>query len=101
MYRFWRHSRVQGDQGPQAVQFAKEVADYLTAKYPEHPVQAYGGYFGDLGSVYWFSDYKDLAAFESFVAQLNADKDYLALLDKGNRLFSEGHDTLVGPFSLA
>jgi hypothetical protein len=99
MYRFWRHWRFKTDKSHEGFRLAKEVADYLTTKYPEHTTQVYSEVFGDLDSVYWFSDYKDLADLESLSAQLDADKDYSALVDKFKGLLIDGtgHDTLAGP----
>lgn len=99
MIRFQRSARAKGSTALEAVQFAKEVAEYINTKYAPVSVQVYSELFGDLNTIYWYVDYKDLATIESINAQLLADQGYWAILGKATDLFIEGslHDTLMSP----
>ena len=97
MYRFQRTARARGGKAMEAVQFAKEVAGYINAKYAPVSLQVYTELFGDVNTIYWYAEYKDLASLETIIGQLNADQEYWAILGKAADLFVEGslHDTLM------
>ena len=97
MYRFQRTARARGGKAMEAVQFAKEVAGYINAKYAPVSLQVYTELFGDVNTIYWYADYKDLASLETIIGQLNAGQEYWAILGKAADLFVEGslHDTLM------
>ncbi len=97
MFRFHRIARASRGNFPRAVQWAKEVAEYINENYAPVSVQAYSELFGDSGMVHWYADYEDLATIEKFNAQLLADQGYWAMINEGADLFIEGsvHDTLI------
>ena len=97
MYRFHRIARASRGYGPQAMQWAVEVANYINANYDSISVQAFVENFGDVGTVHWYADFEDMATFESFNMRLNADQEYWALVKNGAEFFIEGntHDTLT------
>ena len=97
MVRFQRTARAKGGKFPEAMQFAKEVAGYLNDKYAPVTIQVYSELFGDVNTIYWYADYKDLATIEGINARLLADQGYWAILNKAADLFIEGsvHDTLM------
>ena len=97
MIRFWRSGQTKNGKFLDGVRFAKEVAEYINAKYAPVSVQVYTELFGDLNTIYWYADYKDLATIESINAQLLADQGYWAIVSKGTEWFIEGsfHDTLT------
>ena len=97
MFRFQRSARAKGGKALEAVQFAKEVAGYINTKYAPVSVQVYTEQFGDLNTIYWYADYKDLATIEGINAQILTDQDYWAIVSKATDLFIEGslHDTLM------
>ena len=97
MYRFQRTARARGGKAMEAVQFAKEVAGYIKTKYAPVSLQVYTELFGDVNTIYWYAEYKDLASLETIIGQLNADQEYWAILGKAADLFVEGslHDTLM------
>ncbi|HLE29969.1 MAG TPA: DUF6039 family protein [Anaerolineales bacterium] len=97
MYRFQRTARARGGKAMEAVQFAKEVAGYINTKYAPVSLQVYTELFGDVNTIYWYAEYKDLASLETIIGQLNADQEYWAILGKAADLFVEGslHDTLM------
>lgn len=100
MFRLHRTGHVSRGKAFEAVQWAKEVAEYVSAKYAPVSVQAYSEIFGDIGKVHWYADSEDLASIEKLNAQLLTDQDYQALINKSTDLFVEGsfHDTLVQSF---
>ncbi len=97
MFRFHRTAQASRGKFLEAVQWAKEVAGYINTKYAPVSVQAYLEAFGDTGTVHWYSDHEDLATIEKLNAQLLADQEYLAMLNKAADLYIEGsvHDTLI------
>ncbi len=97
MVRFQRTARAKGGKFLEAMQFAKEVAGYLNDKYAPVSIQVYSELFGDVNTIYWYVDYKDLATIEGINAQLLADQGYWAIVNKATDLFIEGsvHDALM------
>lgn len=100
MFRLHRSARARRDKVREANAWAKEVADYLSAKYAPITVQAYAERFGDVGTVHFFSDYKDLATLERFWGLWRIDQEYRSMLEKAPELFIEEregsfHDTLM------
>ncbi len=96
MVRLQRVARARGGKIMEAVQFAKEVAGHLNAKYGV-TIQVYAELFGEVNRVFWDVDFKDLAAFEALNAQLLADQAYWGIVRQGVDLFIEGsiHDTVM------
>ena len=97
MFRFHRIARAKPNKFPDAVRWAKEVAEHINTKYAPISVQAYAELFGDVNTIHWYADYEDLATIERANAQLLADQGYWTLLNKAGDLFIEGssHDTLI------
>jgi hypothetical protein len=97
MIRHQRSGRAKAGKAWEIVKFAKEVADFVNTKYAPVSVQVYSELFGDLDTVYWQTDYDDLASLEEIQAKLTSDPDYLAILSKGSDIFIEGtlHDKLM------
>ncbi len=76
MIRWTRRLRIASEkQFPQGVQWAKDIAQYVSKKC-NIQVSVYIDLFGEIGTVRWFSDYPDLAAMEKVANQLNADQEY-------------------------
>ncbi len=98
MVRFQRVGRAKNDKFLEAIQWAKEVSEYINTKYSPVSIQVYAEMLGDLHTIYWHGDYKDFAAVESILAQLMSDQGYWAIVNKGVGWFIEGsfHDTLMG-----
>ena len=95
--RTHRMARISGGKMLEAIQFAKEVTDYINNKYPQIPTRVYSEAFGAVGTIHWFSECKDLATLERTIQQLFADPGYLSILSKAIGLFIDGsvHDTLM------
>jgi len=97
MLRFKRIGRLKNGRTPEGIKWAKEIAEYLKANYSQASFQVYIELFGDVNAIYWYADVKDLAAWDSFLAQLMPDQGYWAMVNKGMELFIEGSfkDTLM------
>ena len=97
MIRLQRSGRTKNGKLVNGIMFAKEIAEYLNSKYAPLSVQVFAEQFGNLGTIYWYLDYKDLATLESVTSKLIADQEYLAIALKGMELFIEGsiHDCLM------
>jgi len=95
--RTHRMARISDGKMLEAIQFAKEVTDYINNKYPQFPTRVYSEAFGAVGTIHWFGECKDLATLERTIQQLFADPGYLSILSKAIGLFIEGsvHDTLL------
>ena len=97
MIRHQRSGRAKGGKAREGIQFAKEIADFINTRYAPVSVQVYSELFGELNTIYWQTDYEDLAALEEFHAKLTSDPDYLAIISKGTGIFIQGtlHDKLL------
>ncbi len=97
MFRSQMSGQAKSDKLDEAIQFAKEVTEYINSKYAPLSIQAYSGIVDDDNTIYWYSDYKDLSTIESFRAKLRSDQEYWALVFKGLDCFVERsfHETLM------
>jgi hypothetical protein len=87
-----RTGRVARGKFPQMIQFAKEITEYIKAKYGSQS-SAYMDSFGEYGTVRWFHDFESLAAFEKSFANLMTDQEYWQKVSKAADLFIEGSIT--------
>lgn len=97
MYRFVRSLKVKGNL-PEAVRWAKGIADYVNTHHSPPKVHVYTGLFGDVNTIFWEAEHKDLASLEGVFAKITSDQGYWAVVSKANGLFIEGslHDSLMG-----
>ena len=98
MVRFHRSARIsKGAMLPEALKWAKEVAEYLNSNYPETAVLVFVEQYGAAGTIHWYADYEDIATLDRLGSQLLADEGYQAILNKSTDLFIEGstNDTLM------
>jgi dienelactone hydrolase len=97
--RFHRKGEIQKGKRLKAIEFAKEITQYLNAAYPEIAVSLYIEKSETTTVAHWFGDYKDLAAYERFIQQIRKDERYLALVTESsdrNLFVREGtHDALL------
>jgi len=96
MIRWQRSIRTARGRNNEAIQWAKEVTDYVNSKQPGYKVQAFSLRFGELGTLVWQADADDLAALDKFQQAIGADQGYWDLVKKSTELFIEGslHDTV-------
>ncbi len=87
--RFHRTSLVAGVKGQEAAAFAAEVSEYSTETLgiPTTWGMQVGGTYG---TMHWFSDFEDMAAFDAAVMKTLTDPGYLAIMAKAEELFVEG-----------
>ena len=98
MYRFHRSGRVKNGKHTEAITWAKEITEYVKAKY-SRPLEVYMQIFGDFTTIHWLDEYKDLSTLESVMGQMMADQQYWAVVNKGAQLFMDGswNDTILSP----
>ena len=87
--RFHRTSLVAGVKGQEAAAFAAEISKYLTESMgiPTTWGMQVGGTFG---TMHWFAEYPDMAAFEAGLIKTITDPGYIAILAKAETIFVEG-----------
>ncbi|MGD8404967.1 MAG: hypothetical protein PVJ21_15000 [Anaerolineales bacterium] len=90
MIRWQRSIRARVGKGLEAVQWAKEVTDYVNSKQPDHEAQAFSSTFGDINLLVWHVDFEDLAALDKFSKFFETDQGYLELVRKAADLFIDG-----------
>jgi len=97
MYKFVRSGKIKGNV-PEAVRWAKEIADYVSGKHSPVKVHVYTGMFGDLNTIFWEIEHKDLASIEALSAKLVSDQGYWAVVEKAAGLFIDGtfRDSVLG-----
>ena len=100
MIRLQWTGRISRGKNLGAIQWAKEVAEYLGSKYPKIlAIAAYEEHFGNVNTIHIISDYESLATLESVEEQFPSDAGFQAIFKKSNDagLFIEGgiHGTLL------
>ena len=70
MVRFQRSARVKAGRVLDAVKWATEIADYVSAKYPETPVRVFTERYGAIGAIYWVADFPDVATMDEVLSRL-------------------------------
>jgi len=90
MIRFQRTIQVAGGRNLEAVQWAKDVTNYLNGKQPDTMVQAFSSRFGDVNMMAWQIDFDDLAALDKYQQFFNTDQGYWEMIKKAEGLFIEG-----------
>ena len=98
MVRFHRSARTaRGRRLLEAIQWAREVAEYINSKYSEATVLVFVEQFGAQGTIHWYADYEDVATLDRIGSELLADEGYQSILENAAELFIEGsvNDTLM------
>ena len=91
MIRLMRSIQVNRGRRDEAIRWAREVADYLNRTRPaERPVEVFVEVFGAVGTIYWVSDFDDLAAVEQAQAESQQDEQWQALIRRSVDLFVDG-----------
>jgi len=96
MIRWQRSARSSGARNLEAVQWAKEVTDYINNNHPDHKVQVFSSRFGDVSMLLWQADFDDLAALDKYQESFNTDQGYWEMVNKATGFFIEGtiHDSV-------
>ena len=97
MIRFQRSVRPRNGKIPEAVAWAKEVAQYLNERYGVGQVEVYTQRFGPVGTIHWVMDFRDLEALDALSRQLRQDDAYVTLVKRGDCLTVDGtaHDMVL------
>jgi hypothetical protein len=90
MVRWMRSVRVSAGNFPQALQWAKEMAEFVKKYEGLSSIEVYMDTFGEVGTLRWFVDYPDLATLEKVQDQVRADQEYWKRINQTKGLFIEG-----------
>lgn len=90
MIRWQRSIRTARGKNIEAVQWAKEVTDYVNSKQPNYNAQAFSSRFGDTNMLVWQVDFQDLAELDKYQQFFNTDQGYWGLIKKAADFFIEG-----------
>jgi hypothetical protein len=90
MIRWTRSARIAPGKMLQAMQFAKEISEYVKRFDRIPPVSVYMESFGEVGTIRWYADYEDLASLEKGWNQLLSSPEYLDKVNQNAELFIPG-----------
>jgi hypothetical protein len=88
--RFQRSARFKAGKALDAVKWAKEIAGFVSAKYPDTPVRVFTERYGAIGGIYWVADFPDVATMDEVISGLMADETYQDYLFRAADLLLEG-----------
>jgi len=74
---------------PDAVKFAKEIAEYVNQTYPVE----LGVFMETDGTIYWMSDYKDYATYGQVRTQIATDQRYWEIVAGAAEVLVDGSIT--------
>ena len=89
MIRWTRSARIVPAKFMEAMQWAKEIAEFTNKKHGTKTT-VYLDSFGEYGTIRWFWDCDDLATLEKVGSQLFADQEYLQRISRGPDLLVPG-----------
>ena len=97
MIRTMRAVSVQSGKARPAVQWAKEVAEWVNTHQPGHDVRVFREVLGRSGTIYWTSEVEDLATLERLTAEREDNPEWQTLMERAAGLFAPGslRDTLL------
>ena len=97
MIRWMRTARIAQGKYAEALQFGKDIVAYIKKYEGIADVGVYLDSFGDVGTIRWMADYKDLASFEKVANQIYADPEWFQKIQAIEELFLAGsvHDTIM------
>lgn len=75
MIRFQRSAQTK-KLFPEAVAWAKGVAEFVNARHTDAKLEVFTSRFGPITTVYWTADLEDLAALDRWQLAITADQDY-------------------------
>jgi len=79
------------------LQIAQEATSYFNKNYPEITLQLFLEIFGDVGKIYWVSEFETLDTFMELNTKTMADQGYISIVNKATDLVVDGgfKDTLM------
>lgn len=95
MIRFQRSMQLR--RGKHGVRWARELTDYMNTTYPKLSLHLYKSRFGDVSTVFWFADFKDLEALDNWQEQVGRDDGYRELVARSLDIVIDGtvKDTIL------
>jgi hypothetical protein len=95
MIRFQRSMQLK--RGKHGMRWAKELTDYINTAHGKPSFQLLKSRFGNVSTVYWIADFKDLASLETWQQKIGADAGYRELVKKSIDIVVNGsiEDTLL------
>lgn len=90
MIRLIRSAYASGPNPLKAIQWSKEVTDFINRKHPGGNVQVFTGQFGAYGAIYWSAEFEDFPAMDRWMQEIMADQDYWEMMNKAEGLFLAG-----------
>jgi hypothetical protein len=88
MIRFQRSMQLK--RGRHAMRWAKELTDYMNTAHGRPSLELFRSRFGNVSTVYWTADFKDLAALQAWQQRVGADPGYRELVIKSIDLVIDG-----------
>jgi hypothetical protein len=73
---------IQFRRGNQAMKWARELTDYVNTTHGETRMTLFRSRFGNVSTICWMGDFKDLAALEAWQQKVGADKSYREMIKK-------------------
>ena len=95
MIRFQRSMQLK--RGKHGMRWAKELTDYINTAHGKPSFQFLRSRFGNVSTVYWIADFKDLAVLEAWQQKIGADAGYRELVNKAIDIVIDGsiNDTVL------
>ena len=78
MIRFQRSMQLK--RGRHAMRWARELTDYLNTAHGEPLLGFFRSRFGNVSTVYWVADFKDLDALQAWQQKIGGDAGYRELI---------------------
>src|SRR5512139_2727855 len=88
MIRFQRSMQLK--RGKHGMRWAKELTDYINTAHGKPSFQFLRSRFGNVSTVYWTADFRDLAALEAWQQKIGADAGYRELVNKSSDIVVDG-----------
>jgi len=95
MIRLQRTMKVR--RGKHALTWARELFDYMTTTHGKPTIHLFISRFGNVSTLCWTIDFKDLAALDTWQHRLGTDAGYIQLAKNSLDLVIEGsvEDTIL------
>ncbi len=88
MIRFERS--VQLKRGKHAMRWAKELTDYVNSAHGDPLLEFFRSRFGNVSTVYWIADLKDLNALQAWQQKVGTDPGYRELVNRSFDFIIDG-----------
>ncbi len=76
--------------GKGVVRWAKEITDYINARFPQTTLQVFTVRYGPLNVICWMADFADVSALDSWQMAVGSDEGYNSLRKQSLDMLVEG-----------